>query len=111
MAAKQRICVAEQAVIAARTLVRGPSGPLPRLVPFAWSQQHGHLLQVVGHPQLADATTLTPSERTGGWSLAYTRGGDLVATAALDTPRAIAVARRQLVAGVPEDEGNLRVTA
>jgi NADPH-dependent 2,4-dienoyl-CoA reductase/sulfur reductase-like enzyme len=101
---------AEQAVIAARTLVRGPSGPPPQLVPFAWSE-HGHLLQVVGHPQLADATTLTPCERTGGWSLAYTRGGDLIATAALDTPRAIAVARRQLVAGVPEDEGDLRVTA
>jgi len=105
VAAKQRICVA------------GASLAGLRAAETLRAEGYDGIITVIGEEpeppcnRPPDATTLAPCERTGGRSLAYTRRGDLVATAALDTPRAIAVARRQLVAGVPEDEGDLRVTA
>jgi len=71
---------------AARTIIGLEPEPAP--APWFWTAQHGHTLQVAGHPLDADRTI----ER-GPVSL-YGAGDRLIGVAALDAPRDFAAGRR-----------------
>ncbi len=92
---------AEQAAIAARTLLHG-QGPHPQPVPFCWSEQHGRRLQAIGSPADADAGLQHPGPVSGSaeptWTTTFTREGHLVGAVALDMPGRIAKVRRELLA-------------
>lgn len=96
------IAAAEQAGDAAQTLVHGVRGARPRPVPFFWTEQHHHRLQIVGRPGDADRAEITASKQAA-WTMTLTREGEIVAAAALDMPGQLARARRQLAAQAKED--------
>lgn len=78
---------------AARAIIGLPPEPAP--APWFWTTQHGHTLQVAGHPLDADRTI----ER--GLMSLYCAGDRLVGVTALDAPREFAAGRRLI--GLPLD--------
>ena len=73
-------------------------------VPYFWSEQLGHRLQVVGHAPGAG----TPVDRgrpgaDDGWSVAWVEGDRLMGLLAVDRPRDLAQARRRITDGSPVD--------
>ncbi len=74
-------------------------------VPYSWSEQLGHTLQVLGVPAAGDH--LVWRTTVAGWSACWLAGQQLVAVVACDTPRDASQARRLLAAGTAVDEERL----
>jgi len=77
----------EQAATAAHTLVSGPAGPGYAAVPYVWSDQYGHKLQVVGHTNPDDEVVVVDGDvEELRFVAALGRGGRLVGAFAIDMP-------------------------
>ncbi|WP_236792063.1 FAD-dependent oxidoreductase [Amycolatopsis sp. GM8] len=87
---------AEQPARAVRTLLHGPDPAERAGVPSFWTEQFQHKLQVIGRPHLADAHAVEHRSGNPGWTVTWTRGGELVGAAALDMPGRVAATRRAL---------------
>lgn len=79
--------------------------PAPRrrpYLPYFWSDQHGHRLQMAGYAALADAVELERgTEADGGdepFLAVYRRAGEPVAVLSMDSPRDFVRWRKTLVA-------------
>ena len=77
--------------------------PGPEEIPWFWTEQYDHVLQVAGAPALAEET-LARGERTR----LYLRGESVVGVACLDAPRDFAAARRLIAGGARIDTGRAR---
>ena len=87
-ATEQAACVAHNiAHPGARRTVTG--------APYAWSDQFGSKLQVVGR-RLDRTSRLVPGNRPEQWAALYVTGGRLVGAAVLNWPKALVAARRSL---------------
>ncbi len=85
--------------IAARALVGLP--PAAAEVPWFWTDQYGHTLQLAGTPAAADEVL-----DRGATACLYLRDGVLVGVACLDAPRVFAAARRLIGSGVRLDRAS-----
>lgn len=85
--------------VAARALLGLP--PSVAEVPWFWTDQFGHTLQVAGSPAAADEAL-----DRGPASCLYLRNGALVGAACLDAPRVFAAARRLIASGTRLDRVN-----
>lgn len=85
--------------IAARALLGLP--PVAAEVPWFWTDQFGHTLQVAGRPDAADEVV-----DRGPTCCLYLREGRLVGAACLDTPRVFAAARRVIASGARLDRAS-----
>ncbi len=85
--------------IAARALLGLP--PAAAEVPWFWTDQYGHTLQVAGTPAAADEVL-----GRGATACLYLREGALVGVACLDAPRVFAAARRLIASGARLDRAN-----
>ena len=81
--------------------------PAPRrrpYLPYFWSDQHGHRVQMAGYASLADTVELEDVPRGGhsedGFLAVYRRGGEPVAVLSLDRPREFVRWRKTLVASL-----------
>lgn len=89
---------AEQAGVLAANLLDGATAPTYDPVPYVWSDQYQHKIQILGSVSGEDDTTLLDgSFEERRFVLAYARDGLLCGLVACDMPREIA-ARRSLVA-------------
>ncbi|KQV94145.1 FAD-dependent oxidoreductase [Streptomyces sp. Root369] len=89
---------AEQAGLLAAGLLDGATAPTYDPVPYVWSDQYEHKIQILGSVGGDDHTTLLEgSFEDRRFVLAYARGGLLRGLVACDMPREIA-ARRSLIA-------------
>ncbi|MGW3943706.1 NAD(P)/FAD-dependent oxidoreductase [Streptomyces phaeochromogenes] len=89
---------AEQAGVLAANLLDGATAPTYDPVPYVWSDQYQHKIQILGSVSGEDDTTLLDgSFEERRFVLAYARDGLLRGLVACDMPREIA-ARRSLVA-------------
>jgi len=85
--------------VAARTLLGLP--PAATEVPWFWTDQFGHTLQVAGTPAAADEVL-----DRGPACCLYLRDGALVGVACLDAPRVFAAARRLIASGTRLDRAS-----
>lgn len=88
---------AEHADIVARCMLEGDAGPEPDPIPFFWSEQVGHKIQVIGRPSEGTEVIERIGETPAAVSLEFLRDGRVVAAAAIDGPGRIAAARRNLL--------------
>jgi 3-phenylpropionate/trans-cinnamate dioxygenase ferredoxin reductase component len=89
-----------QGSAAARSMLGLPVPAAP--VSSWWSDQHGHRLQGLGDPALADAVRIEGDPRDGdGFSVLCLRRGRPVAALAVDQPRALPALRRALAGPEP----------
>lgn len=66
-------------------------------VPYVWSDQYGHKVQVLGHVGADDELVVLSGDLDGDtWVVGYLRGGRLAGVVGLDQPRAV-MGRRRLV--------------
>nr|WP_217624702.1 FAD-dependent oxidoreductase [Streptomyces sp. TRM64462] len=73
-------------------------------VPYFWSEQFGRFVQYVGHHASADTTVRRGDpEADAAWSVAWLRGGALVALLAVGRPRDLAQGRKLIESGAPLD--------
>lgn len=79
---------------AAAATIMGSERPFAP-VPFFWSDQHGSKLQWVGHAPVWDSVDLE-DDTEPGFIARYRVGDELVGVLAVDRPRALARARREL---------------
>jgi hypothetical protein len=70
-------------------------------LPSFWSDQYGMRIQCVGHPHLADATTIDGAPGDRDFEAVLTRAGVPVAGLAVDRPRAVPALRELIEAGDP----------
>jgi len=85
--------------VAARALLGLP--PAAAEVPWFWTDQFGHTLQVAGTPAAADEAL-----DRGPASCLYLRDGVLIGAACLDAPRVFATARRLIASGARLDRAS-----
>ena len=79
----------------------GRPAPVRRpYLPYFWSDQHGHRVQVAGYPALADAVELETDRGDEGLLAVYRRAGEPVAVLSLDRPREFVRWRKTLVAAL-----------
>ena len=90
--------------IAARALLG--LAPVAAEVPWFWTDQFGHTLQVAGRPDTPAAVVAR-----GPACCLYLRAGRLVGAACLDAPRVFAAARRVIASGARLDRANAADTA
>ncbi|HEX4443339.1 MAG TPA: FAD-dependent oxidoreductase [Galbitalea sp.] len=88
----------DQARCLARTLTGVPTGYHD--LPWFWSQQAGHRLQIAGISTAADAVRLRPTEDPSKFSVFCYRADRLVAIESVDQPRIHMQARRLLAARI-----------
>ncbi|MEO1065428.1 MAG: FAD-dependent oxidoreductase [Actinomycetota bacterium] len=96
----------EQGMRAAENLVKGRDEALPYDgIPFFWSDQYEHVVQLAGWPGGADHIEVVHRDDDGSLVALY-RGGDrLLAALTVDRQRVLTRLRRQLALGVSWDEG------
>lgn len=83
----------DDAARAATALLTGETAT--RALPFFWSTQHGHRIQVVGRPEAGtEVAVVDQPER--GWAMEYSTGALLVGAVAVGLPARLAAARRRL---------------
>ena len=86
----------------------GVAAPARRpYLPYFWSDQHGHRLQVAGYPSLADAVELETDLGEQGLLGVYRRAGEPVAVLSLDRPREFVRWRKTLVSSLGQRPENL----
>lgn len=92
----------EQAATAARTLTEGPTGEGHAPVPYVWSDQYGHKLQVVGHTTPDDEVVVVEGDPGAQrFVAALGREGRLVGAFGMDMPGRIMAWRRKVADGCP----------
>jgi len=74
------------------------TGKVADTVPYVWSDQYGHRIQVVGRPGLADAITVREEPVNSRHVAVYVRAGVVVGVLTIDAPR-VMVMGRKAVAG------------
>src|SRR5947209_4334184 len=92
------------ATTTARAVAHGLAGvpPPAPAVPYFWTEQFGHRLQVVGHPRTGWEPSVEPSG--GGFAARYHDDrGRLRAVALLDCPALLAEARAEITAADGDD--------
>ncbi|PRH80939.1 oxidoreductase [Streptomyces solincola] len=72
-------------------------------VPYFWSEQFGRFVQYIGHHEAADAMVWRGDPAEPAWSVAWLRGGALVALLAVGRPRDLAQGRKLIEAATPLD--------
>ncbi|YAL84308.1 NAD(P)/FAD-dependent oxidoreductase [Dermacoccaceae bacterium W4C1] len=89
-----------QAAAVARSIAGAPAEPVP--VPYVWSHQYGHWIQLAGHPHPDDAVKVLDGDLESGPLVAiYEREGEPVAVLAIDEPRRFTRLRKALQRGLP----------
>jgi 3-phenylpropionate/trans-cinnamate dioxygenase ferredoxin reductase subunit len=92
----------EHAATAARTLTSGPAGDGHAPVPYVWSDQYDHKLQVVGHTSPDDDIEIVDGAiEDQRFIAAIGRNGRLVGAFALDMPGRIMRWRNKVADGGP----------
>jgi len=96
----------QAAAVAALIAGRPPSPPKPD---YAWTDQFGLLIQILGRPELADATALLesaapPPEAPRGTVLGYFARGRIVGALIFGAPRRKGLYHRLIAAGAPIGE-------
>ncbi|HEY0239208.1 MAG TPA: FAD-dependent oxidoreductase [Friedmanniella sp.] len=69
-------------------------------LPYFWSDQHGHRVQMAGYASLADAVDVETDLGDQGFLAVYRRSGEPVAVLSLDRPREFVRWRKTLVASL-----------
>lgn len=85
----------EQAACVAHNIAHPGAGRTVNGPPYAWSDQFGSKLQVVGR-RLDRTSRLVPGSRPDQWAALYVTGGRLVGAAVLNWPKALVAVRRSL---------------
>lgn len=79
--------------------VTGSPLPAPQ-VPYVWSDQYGHRIQIVGRPAVGDLVHLTGSLVDGDLVAVYAGpGGEVVGAVVVDDPRLLMKCRKAVKAG------------
>ena len=93
----------QAAAIAARICGRDPEPPTPE---YAWTNQFGMMIQILGRPELADATVLleTGAEALPGTVLGYLARDRIVGALIFGAPRRKGFYNRLIAAGRPIGE-------
>ncbi|KRB76077.1 hypothetical protein ASE01_13675 [Nocardioides sp. Root190] len=93
----------DQAQVMAAHVVGRPR-PKP-VLPYVWSDQYGHRIQIVGRPSEGEASTLHGSMATGDLVALYAApDGRLVGALVVDDPRLLMRLRKAISAGTPASE-------
>lgn len=74
-------------------------------VPYSWSDQLGHTLQMLGVP--STGSRVVWRETPTGWSACWLHGRRLVAVVAADSPRDVTQGRRLIESGADVEPGRL----
>jgi len=81
-------------------------------VPFAWSSQHGVLIQSVGTPSVADSSqVMSGSLESLRFLMIYGRQGAFIGAVGFDCPRGVMACRRMLAEGLSVNAVEHRLTA
>jgi NADPH-dependent 2,4-dienoyl-CoA reductase/sulfur reductase-like enzyme len=92
----------EHADVVASQLI-GPSKAADA-VPYVWSDQYGHRIQVVGCPRLADGITVRKDSTGHSHIAVYERDRLVIGVFAIDSPRGVVKGRRAIASGMPATE-------
>lgn len=85
---------------AVAALLGVPAPPRKAYLPYFWSDQHGHRIQMAGYASLADAVEVETDLGEQGFLAVYRRAGQPVAVLSLDRPREFVRWRKTLVASL-----------
>jgi 3-phenylpropionate/trans-cinnamate dioxygenase ferredoxin reductase subunit len=92
----------EQAATAATTLLHGPQGDGHAPIPYVWSDQYDHKLQVVGHTSPEDEVQIVEGDiGEQRFIAALGRDGRLVGAFGMDMPGRIMGWRNKVAEGAP----------
>jgi 3-phenylpropionate/trans-cinnamate dioxygenase ferredoxin reductase subunit len=89
-----------QAINVARNLALGAPSVAPPQVPWFWSDQYGHNLQIYGLAEEGGQTVMRFRDN-GSWLLFQIKRGSLVYAAAVDAARDLRPARDLIASGAP----------
>lgn len=93
----------ELAAVAAAAIVGAPA-PAPQL-PYVWSDQYGHRIQIIGRPVLGTLATCQGTVSDGRFVAAYAdQDGIAVGAVVVDDPRTLMTCRRAITRRQPEAE-------
>lgn len=85
---------------AVAALLRVPAPARKPYLPYFWSDQHGHRIQMAGYGSLADSVEVETDLGEQGFLAVYRRAGEPVAVLSLDRPREFVRWRKSLVASL-----------
>jgi NADPH-dependent 2,4-dienoyl-CoA reductase/sulfur reductase-like enzyme len=85
---------------AVAALLGVPAPPRRAYLPYFWSDQHGHRIQMAGYGSLADTVDVETDLGDQGLLAVYRRAGEPVAVLSLDRPREFVRWRKTLVASL-----------
>ena len=92
----------EHADVVASGIVGEPR--VAQAVPYVWSDQYGHKIQLVGRPTADDELTVVEDPVEGRHLAVYERAGRVVGMLAIDSPRQLMRGRKAIAAGIPATE-------
>jgi NADPH-dependent 2,4-dienoyl-CoA reductase/sulfur reductase-like enzyme len=73
-------------------------------VPYVWSDQYGHKIQIVGRPAASDQITIIEDPSEGRHVAVYERAGRVVGMLTVDSPRQMLRGRKAVAAGISAEE-------
>ncbi|GAC49353.1 NAD(P)/FAD-dependent oxidoreductase [Gordonia aichiensis] len=89
--------------------ILGTTAPRPTL-PYVWSDQYGHRIQIIGRPALGSPTIRTGAATHGDLVVGYTDADDvLVGALVVDNPRLLMKLRRAVLAGEHRHEAEATI--
>ena len=91
---------AERPGRAVAALLGVPAPARKPYLPYFWSDQHGHRIQMAGYASLADSVDVETDAGEQGFLAVYRRAGEPVAALSLDRPREFVRWRKSLVASL-----------
>lgn len=95
----------EQGALAARNLLAGPAEAVPSdAVPFFWSDQYGHVVQLAGRPDEPDEVEVLHRGTDRSLVALYRQGDEAVVALTVDRQRVLTRLRRQLRGGLAWDD-------
>ncbi|MGI3779393.1 MAG: FAD-dependent oxidoreductase, partial [Janthinobacterium lividum] len=95
----------ERPARAVAALLGVPAPPRRPYLPYFWSDQHGHRIQMAGYGSLADTVDVETDLGEQGFLAVYRRAGEPVAVLSLDRPREFVRWRKTLVASLGQQPG------